>query len=253
MARSSKLYTPGQEGLFPLSRSKVELFQQCRRCFYLDRRLGISRPPGFPFSLNSAVDALLKKEFDVHRENATPHPLMTAAGIDAVPFQHPELETWRSNFKGIRIPHAASGFELFGAVDDIWQERGTGRLLVVDYKATAKDTEVSLDAEWQDGYKRQVEFYQWLLRQRGRQKAKTGGPIGSGFLCPDLDIDGEGDKGGIGELYCKNVVGDGVPDLDQTVPLFLAPDTGVTLVVALPPEECPDLLECGLPAPDKGL
>jgi len=167
MARSSKLYTPGQETLFPLSRSKVELFQQCRRCFYLDRRLGISRPPGFPFSLNSAVDALLKKEFDVHRENSTPHPLMTAAGIDAVPFRHPEIEIWRSNFKGIRIPHAASGFELFGAVDDIWQERETGRLLVVDYKATAKDTEVSLDAEWQDGYKRQVEFYQWLLRQRG--------------------------------------------------------------------------------------
>jgi hypothetical protein len=173
MARSSKLYTPGQKALFPLSRSKVELFQQCRRCFYLDRRLGISRPPGFPFSLNSAVDALLKKEFDVHRENATPHPLMTATGIDAVPFQHPEIEIWRSNFKGIRIPHAASGFELFRAVDDIWQERGTGRLLVVDYKATAKDTEVSLDAEWQDGYKRQAEFYQWLLRQRGFEVSPT--------------------------------------------------------------------------------
>ena len=38
---------------------------------------------------------------------------------------------------------------------------------MVDYKATAKDAEVSLDAEWQDGYRRQVEFYQWLLRQCG--------------------------------------------------------------------------------------
>jgi hypothetical protein len=172
-SKNSKLYTPGQEELFPLSRSKVELFQQCKRCFYLDRRLGISRPPGFPFSLNSAVDALLKKEFDVHRENGTPHPLMTSAGIDAVPFRHAEIEIWRSNFKGIRIPHKASGFELFGAVDDIWQERATGKLLVVDYKATAKDTEVSLDAEWQDGYKRQVEFYQWLLRQRGFEVSPT--------------------------------------------------------------------------------
>lgn len=173
MAYKSKLYTPGQEALFPLSRRKVELFQQCRRCFYLDRRLGISRPPGFPFSLNSAVDALLKREFDVHRENATPHPLMTSAGIDAVPFSHPELEIWRSNFKGIRIPHQASGFELFGAVDDIWQEIGSDRLLVVDYKATAKDAEVTLDADWQDGYRRQVEFYQWLLRQRGFEVSPT--------------------------------------------------------------------------------
>jgi hypothetical protein len=29
-SKNSKLYTPGQEALFPLSRSKVELFQQCR-------------------------------------------------------------------------------------------------------------------------------------------------------------------------------------------------------------------------------
>lgn len=176
MARPSKitkLYTPGQEALFPLSRSKIDLLRQCPRCFYLDRRLGIARPPGLPFSLNSAVDALLKKEFDVHRKNGTPHPLMTAAGIDAVPFRHPEIEIWRSNFKGIRIPHTASGFELFGAVDDIWQENGTSRLIVVDYKATSKDAEVSLDADWQDGYRRQVEFYQWLLRQRGFEVSPT--------------------------------------------------------------------------------
>jgi hypothetical protein len=35
---------------------------------------------------------------------------------------------------------------------------------VVDYKATSKADEVSLDADWQIAYKRQVEFYQWLLR-----------------------------------------------------------------------------------------
>jgi len=92
---------------------------------------------------------------------------MIQAGIDAIPFVHPELETWRSNFKGIRVPHKKSGFELFGAVDDLWQEKETGRIIVVDYKATAKDEEVSLDAEWQDGYKRQVEFYQWLLMRKG--------------------------------------------------------------------------------------
>jgi hypothetical protein len=62
MARSSKLYTPGQEALFPLSRSKVDFFRQCPHCFYLGRRLGIARPPGFPFSLNSAVDSPLEKE-----------------------------------------------------------------------------------------------------------------------------------------------------------------------------------------------
>ena len=59
-----------------LSRSKIDLFCECPRCFYLDNKLGVKRPPGFPFNLNSAVDALLKKEFDVHRKAKTRHPLM---------------------------------------------------------------------------------------------------------------------------------------------------------------------------------
>ncbi len=169
----AKLYQPGQPGLFALSRSKIDLLRQCPRCFYLDRRLGIARPPGFPFSLNSAVDELLKREFDEHREAGTPHPLMTASGIDAVPFSHPEMQHWRMNFKGIRVAHQPTGFELFGAVDDLWQERESGRLIVVDYKATAKDAEVSLDEDWQEGYRRQVEFYQWLLRRRGFDVSPT--------------------------------------------------------------------------------
>ena len=108
MPRAKKLYRPGQKELFPLSRSKVDLFRQCPRCFYLDRRLGIARPPGYPFSLNSAADGLLKKDFDGHRGNETPHQLMVEEGIDAVPFAHPELEIWMSNFKGIRFAHATS-------------------------------------------------------------------------------------------------------------------------------------------------
>jgi hypothetical protein len=44
----------------------------------------------------------------------------------------------------------------------------------VDYKATAKDSEVNLDAAWQDGYKHQMEIYQWLFRQNGFTVSKTG-------------------------------------------------------------------------------
>ncbi len=57
------------------------------------------------FTLNSAVDHLLKKEFDIRRANGAAHPLMAAYGIDAVPAQHDELEIWRENFKGIRVLH----------------------------------------------------------------------------------------------------------------------------------------------------
>ena len=171
---AKKLFDPSSDKPFALSRTKVALFQECPRCFYLDRRLGIARPAGFPFNLNSAVDALLKKEFDACRARAEPHPFMREAGINAVPHPHPQLDTWRSNFKGVRALHEPSGFELFGAIDDLWRDRSTGELIVADYKATSKEAEVTLDAEWQDGYKRQMEFYQWLLRRQGLTVARRG-------------------------------------------------------------------------------
>ena len=139
----------------------------CPRCFYLDRRLGIARPPGFPFNLNSAVDALLKREFDRYRAQGEAHPMMTGGGIRAVPHAHPELEAWRNNFRGVRTTHAGTNLEFFGAIDDLWRDLDTGELMVVDYKATSKTTEVTLDAPWQDGYKRQMAFYQWPTRNSG--------------------------------------------------------------------------------------
>src|SRR3989339_58529 len=157
-----------------LSRSKIDLFVECPRCFYIDNRLGTARPPGFPFNLNSAVDHLLKKEFDTHRAGKTTHPLMKQYGVDAVPFQHESMDVWRENFKGVEHHHKATGFTVSGAVDDIWV-RPDGELIIVDYKSTSKDEEITaLDQDWHDGYKRQMEVYQWLFRTQGFKVSNMG-------------------------------------------------------------------------------
>ncbi|MCM8779808.1 MAG: PD-(D/E)XK nuclease family protein [Candidatus Omnitrophica bacterium] len=45
----------------------------------------------------------------------------------------------------------------------------------MDYKATSKNEEIiALDKDWQDGYKRQMEIYQWLLRGNGYKVSDTG-------------------------------------------------------------------------------
>lgn len=171
--RSKNIFEPKGTAPFKLSRSKIDLFIECPRCFYFDRRLGVERPKGFPFNLNSAVDHLLKKEFDIHRAQNTPHPLMDAYGIDAVPFAHAHIDEWRHNFTGVQALHKPTNFLIFGAVDDVWVNK-KGELHVVDYKSTSKDTAVNLDAEWQNGYKRQMEVYQWLLRRNGFDVSNTG-------------------------------------------------------------------------------
>src|SRR3989344_4261946 len=161
------LFEPDSEKPFVVSRSGIDLFIECPRCFYFDKRLGVGRPPGYPFSLNSAVDTLLKKEFDSHRAKGEPHPLMKTYKIDAVPYAHEKLEEWRdARTRGIGCLHEPTNVCVGGGIDDVWVNP-KGELHVVDYKATAKASEVSLDAEWQMGYKRQVEVYQWLFRQNG--------------------------------------------------------------------------------------
>lgn len=171
--RTRNLYDPASAAPFKLSRSKLELFVNCPRCFYLDRRLGVAQPPGFPFNLNTAVDRLLKKEFDQYRARQARHPLMEEHGIDALPYQHPQLERWRENFKGVEVHHAPTNLVISGAVDDLWINPA-GELLVVDYKSTSKDGRVGIDADWQIAYKRQMEIYQWLLRGNGLTVSNTG-------------------------------------------------------------------------------
>jgi hypothetical protein len=172
--RTRNIYDPQDSKSFKISRSKIDLFIECPRCFYLDRRLGIGRPPGFPFTLNTAVDALLKQEFDVYRAKGEAHPLQKHYGIEAIPIAHDELDTWRENFKGIQYLHPGTNLTITGAIDDLWQN-SQGEYIVVDYKATSKDGDITeLNETWHNGYKRQMEIYQWLLRQKGYKVSNTG-------------------------------------------------------------------------------
>jgi len=154
-----------------ISRSKIELFTECPKCFYMDVKLGVKRPSIPGYTLNSAVDELLKKEFDILREKRESHELMKKYNIDAVPFQHEKLDEWRHNFTGVRMKHS-SGITVFGAVDDLWIN-SKGEIHVVDYKSTSTSDEISLDSEYKQGYKRQAEIYQYLMENNGFKVSKT--------------------------------------------------------------------------------
>jgi CRISPR/Cas system-associated exonuclease Cas4 (RecB family) len=183
-------YQPGQTGVYKVSRSKIELFMQCPRCFWLDARLKIKRPDGPPFNINKAIDELFKKEFDSYRSKGEPHPIMVKHELKAIPFEHANLNTWRTNFTGVAAVHKPTNLHVFGAVDDIWTNEA-GELIVVDYKATAKQADVSINSDWQISYKRQLEVYQWLLRQNGFKVSDTGYFV---YTNARFDMDGFDDK-----------------------------------------------------------
>jgi len=166
-------YDPSAKEPFRISRSKIDLFLECPRCFYLDRRLGLGRPSMPGWALNSAVDQLLKNEFDLLREKKEQHKLMKKYHIDAIPFSHPDIDQWRNNFVGKQYLHPETNLLIFGAVDDLWLNKKE-ELLIVDYKATSTVKEISLDDEYKQGYKKQMEVYQWLFRKSGFKVNDTG-------------------------------------------------------------------------------
>ncbi|MCY3804618.1 MAG: PD-(D/E)XK nuclease family protein [Candidatus Saccharibacteria bacterium] len=165
--RQTWTYKPKQKETLKLSRSRIELFLECPRCFWLQIRHDLKRPFGPSFLLNQAVDELFKKEFDIYRQKQEPHPLMKKAKLKAIPFKHEKLTDWQDTFKGIQYLVEKHNILIFGGLDDVWINDAE-ELMVVDYKSTAKNeavTELYAEGSYHDAYRRQIEIYQWLLKK----------------------------------------------------------------------------------------
>ncbi len=167
MARYNK-FDETRDDPFPISRSGIDQFLRCPRTFVLQRKYGVKPPSFAPLTLAIATDHLLKNEFDRYRERQSgDHPIFEKYGLRVVPYQHPEIEDWRVNFKGIRYLDEATNLEVFGAIDDAWEDINSKELYIVDYKSTSKQGDPDIETGWGPSYKRQMEVYQWLFRKNG--------------------------------------------------------------------------------------
>jgi len=177
-SRKGSVYIKGTNEKFKISRSKFSSFLDCKRCFYLDRVKGL-KDPGMPgWSLNIAVDELLKKEFDLLREQRKPHPIFKKHNLNLVPFQHEKMDHWRNSLTGgISYLDEDTNIEIHGGVDDIWYDLDKEELVVVDYKAQSSNTEVEtksyLESIYHQGYKVQMDIYVHILRKMGFKVSDT--------------------------------------------------------------------------------
>ena len=171
---SRSLYSPLSDKPYKLSRSRIDNFQNCPRCFYMHERKGVKAPSGPAFNLNNAVDNLYKNEFDFYRKEKKPHPIMIKNKIDCIPYENENLAEWRNAFKGIRYHDKKTNFIIFGGIDDVWINKNE-ELHIVDYKATAKQNfKPNFDTGWEVCYKRQIEIYQWLFKKNGFKVSDIG-------------------------------------------------------------------------------
>ncbi len=144
-----------------ISRSGLKLFLDCPRCFWLDLHHKIKRPPSFPYTLSSAVDYLVKQEFDKYRLKSKLPPVFSELKTTAKLYNGLEMEEWRNNFKGISCFDEDLNAILYGAVDDVL-EFSDKSLAVVDYKSSG-----SKEINIYDDYRKQMEIYTHILRMKG--------------------------------------------------------------------------------------
>jgi hypothetical protein len=170
------IFDPESKTPHKISRSKIDLFLECPRCFYLDQRLSVKRPSMPAFTLNSAVDSLLKNEFDLLRKKGEGHELMKKYEINSIPFEHKDLPLWRgevNRFSGATVLHEQTNLIVDGLVDDIWINQKK-ELEIVDYKSTSTTKAINLDDEYKQAYKLQMEIYQWIFKKLGYAVSDTG-------------------------------------------------------------------------------
>ena len=162
-----------------LSRSRWENFIRCPFCFYIKEKHNIDPPSTPRFNINMRVDSLLKEEFDQYRKSQKPHPIFKKYNLNFVPYKMDEqkLKDFRNNFKGVRAKSIKTNYTIFGSLDDLWFNKDSEEVVVIDYKATSNKDElnyVTSNRSYHKGYMRQLEFYAYLLKLNKYKVYKKG-------------------------------------------------------------------------------
>lgn len=150
-----------------LSKSALEKFRSCARCFWLDKVQGLKQPEGIRSGLPMGMDRVLKGHYDAHREAGKLPPELVGhvpGGLyDGKRISMKDLRNWR---KGLSVTVEDGGFqaELSTALDDLLFDPATGRYAMIDYKTKAKATD---QAATQLYYGTQADCYDLALNANG--------------------------------------------------------------------------------------
>jgi hypothetical protein len=135
---AGKKYDPSSLEKFKISRSKIELFLKCPRCFYLACKHGMS----------------LQNCLSLGSVNLTNIDLEDLDDVEDTCYQYP-------------LP--GTNFLIVGAVDMIDLDRCTQELFVASFEFHSE----LFNMERQKGYKREFEIVQWILRKQGHKVSNT--------------------------------------------------------------------------------
>ena len=156
------IYVKNNLSPFKISRTKIDLYFDCKRCFYIDQKYGIKRPHGAALVINNHIVNKFKKNLEILRNTKTIIPettLISESGFTAL--DHPRVSHWTDPFKGIESFHKTTNMTVNASIDDIWtDDEKCYPVIIKSISRESKDVENSI---W-PGYTRQLSLYGHLLQ-----------------------------------------------------------------------------------------
>lgn len=146
----------------------MNLFMECKRCFWLRVNEKVKRPSGpFP-SLPSGVDNAVKQHFDSFRLNGGKPPELEGKDLKLYPDRGflEKARDWRSKPR----MKTEKGNILRGGVDDLLLD--DDKIVVLDYKTRGYPPKEETGAP--SYYERQINLYNLILRENGYETADYG-------------------------------------------------------------------------------
>lgn len=134
-----------------LSPSKLNLLQECPRCFWLDVVKKIQRPRGPMSSIPIKMDSIIKKYFDKYRKKGKLPPIIRENVEGRLPKDMPKTLYHREN----------SRINLMGRPDEYLEIEGKF-IVPFDHKTKSKPPETPHPA-----YQLQLDVYSYLLKMNG--------------------------------------------------------------------------------------
>ncbi len=168
-----KLYVKDNLNAFSISRSKIDLFFDCNRCFYLDQKYGIKRPHGTPLVINNFVVNHYKNILNEFRLKQEVYPDSKKIKRKLIPSNIDSLNNWNHPFKGISYIHKKTNFRLKASLDDVWQCEETKKFFPVIIKSTSRKKDINSDSIW-PGYWKQLSLYSYLLSKNSLDVSNSG-------------------------------------------------------------------------------
>lgn len=150
-----------------LSKSQLDKFQDCPRCFWLGQRHKLKQPDMISSKVWKGVERVTIQHYDAHRAaKTTPYNLVGCVPAGAVPLQRDAEGMKALRYWGKGLPFKVDNILVTTALDDMLEINACGKMLynVIDYKSKSKLTDEEATAEM---YQNQADVFDLAANVNG--------------------------------------------------------------------------------------